>query len=186
MKRFVGFRRLCEDFEKSSMNSILARDLNIVPGDNDTKMDMISPGNAIQLKGNGLKGLNKLIGIEDDVAMKLIRVINRNNYGIQIEDVTGGCDKEGLNTGRDYGWFSGQPFPHAPCSPTNGKKWWISAKDWDNIRMPLPPGQQQQGGGGGLGGPPMGGGGGLGGPPMGGGMPPTPAPGGAPPAPGGM
>jgi hypothetical protein len=181
MMRFTGFRYLCEaDFEKSNMDGVLARDLNIVPHDNDTKMDMVSPGAAIQFKGKQLKALNKLLGIDgEDVAIKMIHVVRRNDYGVQIQDITGGCDNKGLNTGRDYGPFADQPFPHAPCSPTNGKVWWISAKDWDNIRMPLPPGSGQQGGGS-LGGPGGGLGGGLGG---GGPMPPTPGP--AAPPPGG-
>jgi hypothetical protein len=178
--RFNGFRQLCEEFEKSNMDRVLARDLNIIPNNNDDKMDTISPGNAIEFKGHHLKRLNKLIGIDGpDTAMKMVRPIHANKFGVQIEDITGGCDKDGLNTGREYGRFSDQPFPHAPCSPTNGQKWWISAKDWDNIRMPLPPGGGQGGGmggpGGGLGGP------GMGGPPApGGGSPPPPAPGGPP------
>lgn len=173
--RFTGFKQLCEsDFEKSNMTKILARDLNIVPGSNDKSMDSISPGSAIEFKGGHLKSLNKLLGIEDhDVAMKLIRVINRNDYGVQIEDVSGACDNQGLNTGRGIGRFADRPFPHMPCSPTNGQKWWVSAKDWDHIQMPLPPGGGAAGGGG----PPMGGMGGppMGGPPMGG-----PPPGGPP------
>ena len=171
---------MCEaDFQKSNMDGVLARDLNIVPSSDD-QSDMISPGSAIQFKGHHLKRLNRLIGIKgEDVAMKLIRVVQRNKYGVQIEDVTGSCDKDGLNQGRDLGPFSDRPFPHAPCSPTNGRSWWISARDWDNIRMPLPPGQQNAGGG------PMGGGlGGMGGPPGGGLTPPAP-PGGAPPGGGG-
>ncbi len=198
--RFTGFRRLCEqdgtmppapqdpgqskpkpkhDFEKSNMDGVLARDLNIVPKSNDGPMDMIAPGSGIEFKGKHLKRLNDLLGIEGhDVAMKLIRVLQRNDYGVQIEDVSGGCDSQGLNTGREYGPLAGRPFPHMACSPTNGHKWWISAKDWDNIRMPLPPG-----GGGGAGGP-----GGMGGPPgggMGGGGGPPPPPGAGEPAPGG-
>lgn len=182
--RFTGFRLLCEKFEKSNMDGVLARDLNIIPGDNDTKMDLASPGAAIQFHGKKLKGLNKLLGIHgEDNAIKMIKVINRNKFGVQIEDVTGGCDKDNLNIGREYGHFSDRPFPHAACSPTNGKKWWISAKDWDNIRMPLPPGQQ--GGNGGMS-PPMGGGMPMGGPPMAAGMPgsappPPPPPPTAPP-----
>lgn len=164
--RFTGFRKLLEqgsipdkedegDFKKSNMDGVLARDLNIVPQDNDTKMDMASPGAGVQFKGHHLKRLNKLMGIEgDDVAMKLINVLQRNKYGVQIQDITGGCDKDGLNTGREYGPYAGRPFPHAACSPTNGRTWWISAADWDNIRMPLPSGGGA--GGGAPGGSPLG------------------------------
>ncbi len=184
--RFTGFRQLCEegeDFKKSNMDGVLARDLNVVPFSNDKAMDMISPGSAIQFttnkdpKKNTLLKLNKLLGIEgEDVAMKLIRVVQRNKYGVQVEDITGSCDKDGLNQGRGIGPYGDRPFPHMPCSPTSGRTWWISAADWDNIRMPLPPGQGGAGGGG-AGGPggPMGGG--LGGP-AGGGAPPPPPPGG--------
>lgn len=187
--RFTGFRILCEapeppkkGFEKSNMDGVLARDLNIVPGSNDKAMDMVSPGSTIQFKGNKLKSLNKIIGIDgDDVALKLIRVVKQNKFGVQIEDITGACDKDGLNTGREFGRFSDRPFPHAPCSPTSGKKWWISGKDWDNIRMPSAGaaggGGGMGGAGGGMGGPP---GGGMGGPPM----PPPPGGGaGGPPSP---
>lgn len=170
------------DFEKSNVTGVLARDLNIVPGSNDEAMDMPSPGGAIQFttnkdpKKNTLLKLNKLLGIEgEDVAMKSIRIIRRNKYGVQIQDVTGSCDKDGLNQGRGLGPYSDRPFPHMPCSPTSGRTWWISAADWDNIWMPLPPGQGGAGGaGGGMGGP----GGGLGGP-AGGGAAPPPPPGGA-------
>lgn len=184
--RFTGFRKLCEqDFKSSNMDGVLARDLNITPEKNDGTTDVVSPGSAIQFKGHQLKSLNKLLGIDgEDVAVKLINVLKRNKYGVQIQDITGGCDRDGLNTGREYGHFSDRPFPNAPCSPTNGRTWWISAKDWDNIRMPLPPGQ-----GGGAGGGPMGGGppmGGMGGGPPAGGAPPAgpaPSPGGGPPPP---
>lgn len=160
---FKGFKKFCEqgsipppdgepgkgksDFEKSNMDGIFARDLNIVPGSNDKAMDMVSPGSAIEFKGHKLKNLNSMLGIEGaDTAIKTIRVVRRNEYGVQIEDVTGGCDKQGLNTGPDSGRFAGQPFPHAACSPTHGQKWWISAKDWDSIRMPLPSGGGAAGG----------------------------------------
>jgi hypothetical protein len=173
--RFTGFKRLVEDdveFEKSNMDKVLARDLNIVPGDNDKKMDMIAPGGAIEFSGSKLKRLSELLGFKDDTAMKMISVVRRNEYGVQLKDVTGGCDGKLLNKGREGGRFDGKPFPHAPCSPTDGQIWWISAKDWDYIRMPLPPG----GGAGGAppGGPP--------GPPPGGGAPP-PGGGGPPPPP---
>lgn len=141
---FTGFKMMCErDFEKSNMDGILARDFNVVPNDNDKRTDTISPGGAISFHGHKLKALNKTIGLEDDTAMKLVRVVYKNKNGVQIEDVTGGCDKDGLNVGRGLGRFSDRPFPHAACSPTSGQKWWISAKDWDNIRMPLP---NQEGG----------------------------------------
>jgi lysophospholipase L1-like esterase len=55
---------------------------------------------------------------------------------------------------REYGPYAGRPFPHAACSPTNGRTWWISAADWDNIRMPLPSGGGA--GGGAPGGSPLG------------------------------
>lgn len=182
--RFTGFRQMCEaeeqedqgDFQKSNMDKVLARDLNILPGNNDDKMDMVAPGGAVEFKGEQLKRLNQLLGFDGpDTAMKLVRVINRNDYGVQLEDITGGCDKDMLNKGQDSVRFGDRFFPHAPCSPTHGQKFWVSAKDWDYLRMPLPPGGG--GAGGGLGGPP---GGGLGGPPMGG-----PPPGGPPPPPGG-
>lgn len=167
--RFTGFKQMCEqDFKKSNMDGVLARDLNITPEENNKTADVTSPGGAIQFKGNKLKALNKLIGLEgDDVALKLIQVVNRNKFGVQIKDITGACNQQGLNIGRDSGPYANRPFPNAPCSPTHDKTWWISAKDWDSIRMPLPSGGGQAGGG-------MGGG--LGGGMGGGGPSPTPPP----------
>lgn len=168
--RFKGFRTICEaDFEKSDMDKVLARDFNIIPKNNDQKTDTFSAGGAIEFKGGRLQKLNKLFGINDapDTAMKLIRVINQNDYGVQLEDITGACDQNLLNKGRETGRFADRPFPHAACSPTNGQKFWVSAKDWDNIRMPLP--SNSAGGMGGM--PPMGGP-----PPGGAGAPPPPPP----------
>ena len=127
--RFTGFRTMCEgDFQKSNMDGVLARDFNVVPQINDKAMDMISPGSGIEFKGKHLERLNKLIGIKGvDTAQKLMRVIERNDYGVRIEDISGGCDDKGLSTGMKFGRFSDRPFPHMPCSPTNGQKWWISA-----------------------------------------------------------
>lgn len=117
--RFTGFRKLCEDatdyqdeekdlgntgkgdFQKSNMDGVLAHDLNIIPGNNDDKMDM-AMGATVSLSGHGLKQFNKLMGFDDEhSSMKLIRVIQRNKYGVQIEDISGKCDKDGLNQGRD-------------------------------------------------------------------------------------
>lgn len=190
--RFTGFRKLCEeaadyqdqeknlghtgkgDFQKSNMDGVKARQLNIIPGKNDYA-DMLAGGN-IDLTGDKLKKFNKMMGFEDDAAMKKLRIIKRNDYGVQVEDVTGACDNQGLNQGRDGpGTFASRPNVHAPCSPTNGRKWWISAKDWDFVRMPLPPGGGAAGGGGGMGMP--------GGGPPGGGAPPPGGGGAAPPPP---
>lgn len=185
--RFTGFKSLCEDatdyqdqeksvgktgkgdFQKSNMDGVYAHDLNIIPGKNDDKMDTVM-GATVTLNGHGLKQFNKMMGFEDNASMKLLRVLKRNQFGVQIEDVSGKCDGESLNTGRDGpGTFGSRPNVHTPCSPTSGRKWWISAKDWDFVRMHIPSGG---GGAGGMGG----------GMPMGGGAPP-PTGGSAPPPP---
>lgn len=186
--RFKGFRKLCEDatdyqsqekdlgksgkgdFQKSNMDGVMAHDLNIVPGNNDDKMDTVM-GASVSLSGHGLKQFNKLMGFEDNASMKLIRVKQRNQYGVQIEDISGKCDSNMLNMGRDGpGTFASRPNVHTPCSPTSGRSWWISAKDWDFLRMHIPSGGGAAGGG-------------MGGAPMGGGAAPAPAGGGAPPPP---
>lgn len=185
MRRFTGFKKMYEDatdyqdqekdlgktgkgdFQKSNMDGVLAHDLNIIPGNNDDKMDMIM-GATVSLSGHGLKKFNKLMGFDDNSTMKTIRVVQRNKYGVQIEDVSGKCDSNLLNQGRDGpGTFASRPNVHAPCSPTSGRKWWISAKDWDFVRMHIPAG----GGGGGMGGMP-----GAGGMPPGGSSAPPPPP----------
>lgn len=189
--RFTGFKSLCEDatdyqdqeknigtskkgdFQKSNMDGVLAHDLNIIPGNNDQTMDMIMGAN-VNFSGHGLKQLNKVLGMGDNSSPKMIRVKQRNQYGVQIEDITGKCDKNMLNTGRDGpGTFASRPNINMPCSPTSGKTWWISAKDWDFLRMHIPSGAGASGGMGGMpggGGPPT-----VGAPPGGaGGAPPPP------------
>jgi hypothetical protein len=114
------------------MDGVLARTLNIIPG-NDT-MDMIAGAN-VSLSGHGLKKLNNLMGFKDDASTKTFRVLQRNKFGVQIEDVTGKCDQDLLNQGREGpGTFASRPNVYAPCSPTSGQKWWVSAKDWDFVR----------------------------------------------------
>jgi hypothetical protein len=139
MNLFSDFKSFLERRDAPTMNfrSFRLRSLNIDDQEQDNFFDIQIPPNYTL--GTDISG-------EDDPGSKNIRWFrimgSDNEEGddktfVTIEDISGPCDEKGINSINR----------HASCSPTHGKRWRITRKRLQYLKVPMPSGA---GGGAGL------------------------------------